>query len=55
MSIWAIIYLCVVAISFGVTISKHGEPKGNYSIIERFFGVGFALFVLYMGGFFNSH
>lgn len=55
MSIWAIIYLCVVAVSLGVTISKHGEPRGNYSIIEWVFGVGFALFVLYKGGFFDSH
>lgn len=53
MSVWAIVYLCLVAMSFGVVAVKHGQPKGPYSLWGWFISVSITIPILYMGGFFK--
>ena len=53
MSIWAIIYLILSALSLGIALAKDGEPQSNYSFLATLLGTSIGLWILYMGGFFT--
>jgi hypothetical protein len=48
-----ILYLALLALEFGHTIAKHGQPKGNYNAGLYFLDGLFVLSILYWGGFFD--
>lgn len=47
------IYLALTAVGLGVTIAKHGEPKGNYSVGTALVSLAITLPLLWWGGFFS--
>lgn len=53
--IWQIIYLCMIVLSVGITIAKHGEPKeGNYHAGVTFVSAIIDIVILALGGFFSK-
>ena len=51
--IYAIIYLVLSCIGLGMSIAKHGEPKGNYNFWADLIAEAIVLWLLYMAGFFD--
>lgn len=47
-------YLALVALGLGYALAKHGEPSPPHNAWGRILGAGLALWLLYMGGFFNG-
>ncbi len=54
MSIYAIITLVLVGISFGIVLVKHGKPHEDYNIWTWLIAVAIQTFLMYMGGFFDK-
>lgn len=49
-----IIIIAIYALSVGIDIAKHGEPKtGRYNAAASLIGSAIGLSLLYWGGFFN--
>jgi len=49
-----IVYICIMALSLGMTASRHGEPKkGNESFFISLIAVAIQTAILLWGGFFN--
>lgn len=48
-----IIYMLLVALSFGVTVAKHGEPRDPHNCLTQLIGIAIVLPLLYWGGFFG--
>ena len=46
-----IIMIVLFALGLGVTVAKHGQPKGNYSIGENIIGIAINVALLWWGGF----
>ena len=46
-----IIMIVLFALGLGVTIAKHGQPKGNYSIVEYVVDLSIYVALLWWGGF----
>lgn len=46
-----IIMIVLFALGLGVTVAKHGQPKGNYSIGECIVGIAINVALLWWGGF----
>jgi len=42
-----------MALSFGLVLAKHGQPRDNWSAPEQLFNDGVVLVLLYAGGFFG--
>lgn len=54
MSIYAIIYLCLIMFSLGISLAHHGKPKtGNDNVWHIIIANIITLFLLYKGGFFE--
>lgn len=52
--IWQIIYLIIIALSIGIAIAKHGEPKeGKYHAGVTLVGSIIDIIILALGGFFS--
>lgn len=53
MSIWPpIIIILLMAIDFGITTAKAGEPRGNHNPLVTLLGAAITCSLLYWGGFF---
>ena len=50
MNWWFIVYLCMNAISIGMHLVKHGEPKEEeyYNFFGAVFGAGIGITIVYM-------
>ncbi len=53
MNNWAIVYLCILCLSLGIHMAKHGEPQGKYNFFTAFISLAIEVFVLYKAGLFN--
>lgn len=54
MGIWQIIWIVLICLSLGISISEHGKPKtGNNSFWTSLVATIVNVFILYMGGFFG--
>ena len=54
MNIWKISILLLYAMSLGMNLAKHGEPKeGKYDFWSTLLSCAILIFMLYMGGFFE--
>ena len=54
MSVYAIIYLILSAMSFGIVLVKHGQPREDWNIWVYMLGSTIGLSLLYFGGFFDK-
>jgi len=54
MSIYAIIMLVLVGMSFGIQMVKHGQPRENWNVWHYTLSVSISLSLMYFGGFFNK-
>lgn len=49
-----VIYIILASMSFGITVIKDGEPRGNYSMWQSVFSLAIVLPLLWWGGFFTA-
>ena len=48
-----IVWICLVLLSTGIELERHGKPKtGDHNCITYFISLFFAFIMLYYGGFF---
>ena len=49
MNVWFIVYLCIQAMSIGLNLAKHREPKdGEYNFITSLIGAVIGTLIVYM-------
>lgn len=48
-----IVYFILILYSLVFTAYKHGEPKGNYSLIDCIISIILQTLIMFWGGFFN--
>lgn len=48
-----IVLICFFVFSLAITMVKHGEPKGEYSLITFGISAALELLILWAGGFFD--
>jgi len=46
--------LIIWALGFGLTVAKHGQPKGNYSVWESMIAIAISSAILWWGGFWGA-
>lgn len=54
MSLYAIIFLIWAAMSCGIVMVKHGQPREDYNFWLWLVSAAIQLGLMYMGGFFNK-
>lgn len=54
MSVYAIIMLVLTAMSAGIVMVKHGQPRENYNFWMWLFSAAIQIGLMYAGGFFNK-
>lgn len=51
-----IIYICLLAMGIGISMSRHGDPKtGTHSVWSTIFATTIVVAILYWGGFFGGN
>lgn len=54
MGVWQIIWCIIMALSLGISLSKHGEREtGTHNFWRSLLALGIHVFLLYKGGFFG--
>jgi uncharacterized membrane protein len=51
---WKTIYICILILSVGIGIGKHGQKQKRYNAWTSFFALLINLFFLYKCGFFET-
>ena len=49
-----ITWLCMIALSLGIGLAKHGEPRPNYSFFSILISAAIETGILIWGGFFGG-
>ncbi len=49
-----VIFLCLCAMSVGISMAKHGERRENYNAWTSLFAAAIEIGILWWGGFFNG-
>ena len=46
--------IVLIALGVGISLAKHGEPRGNHSFGASLFSAALSVGLLYAGGFFGA-
>lgn len=46
-------FVILLLLSNGISMAKHGQPRGNYDAVSALIGTALSLSLLYWGGFFG--
>lgn len=50
---WAIFYLVLIGMSWGVHVAKHGQPRKPYNANEATLALGILMLLWWLSGFFQ--
>lgn len=53
MGIPQICYIVLITLGLGISLAKHGEPKGDYNFFTTLIAVAIQIGLLILGGFFG--